>query len=227
MQNQRLSDAMKSIIIPKPILGLAGGEHAARQDDHSRQVEKDLIDGGFPKLHLRTLSSGSLDLYGEWNSKLVALETSLKKRGAIIALIGPRGTGKTQMAATAAYSSASERLRIGYSRSARYCRVMEFFMAVKDSYNSSTSERDAFDPFTRPQLLVLDEVQVRNESKWEDNALTFLIDSRYGACLSTILISNQTVDGFQSSMGDSIMSRISETGIIIMCNWKSFREAAR
>lgn len=196
-------------------------------------VAKEMRDGGFPQMHRDTYLTGESSeptLFPQtnaWMAKRTILDVKLRNPGAVVALVGPRGTGKTQMATDAAFAYAMRIRERGMARACRYVRTMEFFMGVKDAYGTTTSERDVFDSFTIPPLLVLDEVQVRNESKWEDNALTYLIDTRYGACRRTILISNQTVEGFTASMGDSIMSRLSETGTIIPCEWQSFRMVKR
>lgn len=159
----------------------------------------------------------------DWSRRLAMLIEKARVPGAIIALIGKRGTGKTQMACACAYEISKARIMLGEGVSCMYSRTMDFFMRVKDSYSSDSSEASSFASFLYPRLLVLDEVQVRNESRWEDNCLTYLLDRRYGACKSTILISNQQADEFARSVGDSIMDRLGETGLIIMCNWPSFR----
>jgi hypothetical protein len=199
------------------------------RDEITRSINKEMTDGGFPTLHMNAHLSGSV-MEGcfpqgpAWAEKLATLNMCVGRKGCIVALVGPRGTGKTQMATSASHRFAFDQMaRRRFSKACRYARAMELFMSVKDSYSASTSERDSFDAFTRPLLLVLDEVQVRNESKWEDNALTFLLDTRYGDGKRTILISNQTVDGFTESIGDSVASRITETGAILPCDWPSFR----
>lgn len=218
MQPRKLSDVMPDF----PHRNIAVAPQGEMNDD-AKQVFKALTDGGFPALHQRTYREGRLS-GGEWAMKAEILHNHIAScDGCLVALVGPRGTGKTQMATVAAAKYQKRMIPKGLVGIARYVRTMEFFMAVKDAYASSTSERDAFEPYTRPRLLVLDEVQVRNESKWEDNALTYLVDTRYGDCKKTILISNQTPEGFSESMGDSIMSRLSESGSVILCNWKSFR----
>lgn len=235
MPTRSLSDVMSpGTAIPplQPPLRLATEDEVAKRAraEQAARVEKILNDGGFPLMHRQAHKTGQvaesrLPQCAEWNAKLESIERLLREPGAIVALVGPRGTGKTQMATVAAYDLAARYLEKGFANSCKYARAVEFFMAVKDSYSSSSSEMEAFAPFVVPKLLVIDEVQVRNGTPWEDNAITYLVDSRYSDCKATVLISNQTVDGFRSSMGDSIMSRLSETGRILLCGWASFRGA--
>lgn len=187
-----------------------------------REARKELIDAGFPALHRERKELNGV----KWKARFsTAWEYISNRRGAIIALVGPRGTGKTQMATELARRFLPIWIAKGFQRQARYCRVMDFFMAIKESYGEKGgTESDAFFPFIQPRLLVLDEVQVRNGTGWEDNALTYLLDRRYGEQRSTILISNLSVDSFEKSIGDSILSRMKESGAVIVCNWESFRQ---
>jgi len=61
---------------------------------------------------------------------------------------------------------------------------------------------------------------------WEDRMLTALVDYRYSQKRDTVLISNLKRDEFETSMGNSILSRMVEAGGIIECGWPSFRSPA-
>ena len=187
-----------------------------------REARKELIDAGFPALHRERKELNGVKWQAHFST---AWEYISNRRGAIVALVGPRGTGKTQMATELARRFIPIWIAKGFQRQARYCRVMDFFMAIKESYGEKGgTESDAFFPFIQPRLLVLDEVQVRNGTGWEDNSLTYLLDRRYGEQRSTILISNLSVDSFEKSIGDSILSRMKESGAVIVCNWESLRQ---
>ncbi len=149
---------------------------------------------------------------------------TLKQRlgtGAVLALIGPRGTGKTQLGCDLICEATT-----GRGMSARYAKAIEFFMGIKATFqrNAEETEKAVIDRFRRPALLVLDEISSRGETEWEDRLFDHLIDERYGAKKDTILIGNfVTVRDFDASVGPSIASRLSETGGVIDCNWASFR----
>ena len=138
--------------------------------------------------------------------------------GIILSLIGNRGTGKTRMACECIYEYIER-----HSKPALYLTAMDFFVEVKDSYQTSMSEQDILSRMTRPGLLVIDEVQERGQTEWEDRLLTHMINKRYAGLKDTILISNQTKHEFSESIGTSIASRMKETGGIIVCDWPSFR----
>lgn len=159
-------------------------------------------------------------LPGPWADKLKDLEGQVGK-GCLLALLGKRGTGKTQMAV--------ELIRITcvQGRSARYTTALRFFMSLKDSYRVGTTESAVLNKYLKPHLLVIDEAQERGETGWEDRLLGSLVDSRYGAMRDTVLVSNLSRREFERAIGSSIMSRMSETGGIIECNWPSFRDTSK
>lgn len=159
-----------------------------------------------------------------WSRTLDRVKAQLKIPGATVALVGPRGTGKTQLAYAAAHDHITRRMSYGVNQATRYCRVLDFFMTVKATYNDSErNEQGAIASFASPTLLVLDEVQVRFETAWESMQLTHLMDTRYGRFASTILISNLLPSVFEEAMGESIMDRLRETGTVYECDWPSFR----
>ncbi len=154
----------------------------------------------------------------EWNRCLAHVSKKLGS-GFILALVGGRGTGKTQMAVELIEQS------VGALRYARYALAMDFFIKIKATYrkDSNDDEGDILSQFCGPKLLVVDEIQERAESQWEDRLMTHLINRRYNDVKDTLLISNLNKEEFISSVGSSIASRLNETGGIIVCNWKGFR----
>ena len=144
-------------------------------------------------------------------------EIGALNNGYIVALLGQRGTGKTQMAVQIM------RQHISRLRSAFYTAALDIFLSVRDANRTQTSEKQALSKYVVPYLLVIDECQERGETPFEDRMLTYIIDSRYGGLHNTILISNQTSAEFEKSMGSSVLSRMQETGGIKLFNWSSFR----
>jgi DNA replication protein DnaC len=106
----------------------------------------------------------------------------------------------------------------------RYTRAMDAFLTIRKSYSTGGSEFDAMKRFTDPRLLVIDEMQERSDTPFEDRVLVNIIDNRYGRMLDTVLIANSTPEQFAKAVGPSIYSRASEVGAVVECNWPSFRE---
>lgn len=152
--------------------------------------------------------------------------TALLGNGSIIALVGPRGTGKTQLAAELIRTTIRESTYSAPNYTPEwtcYMTATQFFMRVKGSYDGKENEREILKDLTTPPILVIDELHERKCSEWENSLLTTLIDTRYGYERDTILISNQDRDDFVQNIGQSAADRMNEGGGIIEMNWKSFR----
>jgi DNA replication protein DnaC len=143
------------------------------------------------------------------------------KRGSgfLVALVGIRGNGKTQMGVELIRANAESGVK------SRFCSAMEFFMEIKAGYrNDSKAEKEVIADFCRPSLLVIDEIGQRSESDWENRLLFEMINRRYNDLKDTLLISNQDETQIKQALGPSIVSRINETGGLIPCTWESFRK---
>jgi DNA replication protein DnaC len=141
--------------------------------------------------------------------------------GFLIALIGRRGPGKTQIAEQAIVIATS------MQRSALYVRAMTIFLDLRATFKSEAdSEASIVERYRTPKLLVIDEMQERGETPWEDRMLNHLIDLRYGDMSDTLLVANLTRKALAKSLGESISERLRETGGIIECTWASFRKAS-
>lgn len=185
-------------------------EKKKRQRDDT--IESLLRHAGIRARHHGAVKSRS-EVWNKCLQKLIARIGS----GAIIALVGERGTGKTQLAVSCIRAACRSELQ------AVYTTAMDIFIDLRDAYKLQESERAVLLRFQRPALLVIDEAQERGESAWEDRMLTALIDYRYSQMRDTIIISNLKRTDFEASMGSSIVSRMVETGGIVECNWPSFR----
>jgi hypothetical protein len=137
------------------------------------------------------------------------------QKNGIVVFYGKRGGGKTRMAAELA-------VRVGGSQ---YRTAMRFFLEVRATFrkNSERSEMEIIDELSKSELLVLDEIQERGETAFEDRLLTHIIDARYAAMKPTIMIANLTKQELAQALGDSIVSRATENGISIEFNWPSYR----
>lgn len=157
-------------------------------------------------------------LSGEWFETKDALISKLGS-GFTVALVGGRGNGKTQIGV-----ELIRHLSRDYKQS-RYCTAFEFFMEVKAGYNDQGgTEKEVIRSFQNPILLVIDEISKRSESEWENRLLYELINRRYNDMKDTLIISNQDGATLEEALGDSIVSRMRETGGIIECVWDSFRK---
>jgi len=159
-----------------------------------------------------------------WKSHVAAGATTL-------IVYGDRGLGKTWIATYWAFLRGQAGQDPGIYRTA-----YDLFLDLRQSWrsNSTQSEKEAMDTYKRVPFLVLDQMhQCRalgqttdNAAMWERLALADLLDYRYRENKTTILILTATTPEEVAGCFDSdILSRVKETGGLVACNWKSYRDA--
>ncbi len=171
---------------------------------------------------------------GWWTHYRLALATI--DSGGIVVMYGAHGTGKTRMSWELAkkYKPKDATVSIGgvgwttgrRDRPAIYTTAMNLFTSIKSSYspNSEKSEKEVILEYCEAALLVIDEVQVRGETKFEDDKLTAIIDARYMEGMPTMIISNYTREKLAASLSPAVLDRIRENGCGLNFNWTSFRK---
>ena len=167
---------------------------------------------------MRRINMAIYQKHKQWAQKWEALMDVVDARG-IVAILGNRGSGKTAMAVAAMKDQMNQGI------DSYYCKLADFFIDIKDSFDRpDVTQRSVIERYASPQVLVVDEAHNRSESQWENTLFTHLVDVRYDAKRTTIMISNQKRDEFRKSVGASIYDRLCETGGVIECGWGSFRK---
>lgn len=142
---------------------------------------------------------------------------------AMVALLGPRGGGKTALAVGLL------NLAISQQRFVLYVRALDFFQELRAGFSErGPGEWAIACRHARPAILVVDELAVRSHTQYEADNLTTLLERRTSDGKATILISNEQPAAFVQAIGESVAQRLGAMGRIISCNWPSFRaEEAR
>ena len=186
---------------------------------------------GFPKRY-----DDAPPATGEGWLKNYSKALSSTDSGGITILHGGYGTGKTRMAWEVARAHKPKRPSIsvgavGWSKITKprpmiYTTAMNLFTTIKSTYSalSGKVEKKVIDDYCEAALLVIDEVQVRGETKFEDDKLTSIIDARYAADMPTILISNYTWERLATTLSPAVIDRFEENGIALKFDWDSFRK---
>ena len=221
---QPISDVLPSVLAsslspPRPS---ATFEPKAETPERRRErAVAFLTECGVPRRHCEAFDS--VDLAGPWGEKYASLKAA-RGSGFLVALLGDRGTGKTQMGARLMLAAGA----VPDAEKPRYVRAMDWFIDIRRAFRpDGPSEADVLKAWYAPTLLVIDEIHLRGETAWEDRLLANLIDHRYGDMRDTLIISNLKWDAFAASVDPSIVSRLGETGGKIECNWPSFRSLPR
>lgn len=135
-------------------------------------------------------------------------------------MLGNPGTGKNMLAACICQSVATQ----GFS--VIHTTAMKLIRKIKESWGKKAeiSEQDAINQFSKPDLLVIDEVGVQYGSETEKILLFEVINERYEAMKPTIVISNLGTADVETFLGARIMDRFHEgKSAVLEFTWESYR----
>lgn len=156
-------------------------------------------------------------------SKVASALRGLAQSPRIIALCGAGvyQVGKTHL------SCAAVNLLCNAGRSARYARAMDIFTQIKSTFGAASKRSliEVDEEFRKYDLLVIDELQVRSGTDWEENLLRAIIDIRSAELRSTILIANLKRETLLDYLGPAISKRINKRGGgAFTCAWPEFSQ---
>lgn len=141
------------------------------------------------------------------------------KAGTNLLMLGTPGTGKTHLA-VAILRDVIERHKI----TGVYTSAARMFRRIKSTFgDSDETETQAIEVYTKPHLLVLDEIGVSYGSDAELNYLFDIMNERYEQCLPTIIVSNIQPDEMGAWMGDRVVDRLRESSRMMLFDWESAR----
>jgi len=174
-------------------------------------------------------NDGQKKAYGFVSEYLKNLDENLKT-GKSALFCGKPGTGKTHLAIALGVevilSNKSDNVR---NAPVLFTTVLKALRRVKDTWNKSIDETEtqALKVFTKPDLLILDEVGVQFGSDTEKLILFDIINGRYEDRKPTILVSNLMLEDVKKYLGDRIFDRLREDGgEYIPFDWESHRGKA-
>lgn len=155
-----------------------------------------------------------------------ALRQADEINGQSVLLYGPPGTGKTHLACAAgAFFGA-----FYGTDSVIYANAADIVRTVRDTYgdDAELTEKEAFQRFTNPKLLIMDEVGVGKDSDHSRETLHTVISKRYDKRLPTIFITNANAKDFRAAIMERAWDRLQEDGgLQIKMAWDSFRTTPR
>jgi DNA replication protein DnaC len=143
--------------------------------------------------------------------------------GRSVVMAGPPGTGKTHLAC----AMITAIIKSGHT--AIYTSVLDAARDVKSTYGNQptrfASELEAYQHYTAPDVLVIDEVGVQYQTDAEAIIVWEIINRRYNDMKVTILISNETWDEMTAKLGERIMDRMRDSnGLYLPFVWESYRQ---
>jgi DNA replication protein DnaC len=188
-----------------------------RQDEIAAQER--YLAARVPLRYRETTTDSKADGWATAYSTVVA---AVATRGAIVVITGEHGTGKTHLACEAI------RWACWHGWTARYETWPDIARRWREAITGAEegSERSIVADLDRAMLLVIDEIDIGKEGDFGDRSMRELLDRRYRNLRSTILLSNLDAKALTKKLDPSVLSRIQETGGIVVCDWPSFRRRA-
>jgi DNA replication protein DnaC len=142
-----------------------------------------------------------------------------------IVMTGKNGTGKTHLACAAIHALGG-----------KIMTMYEISTSIRATYGPCAQYDELYlvDSYSRLPLFVIDEIGRTKGSDTEANWLSYIIDKRHVRGLPTILISNKhtrktcpnngCADCLENYIGEDIMSRLCEDGILLKFTGDDYRK---
>lgn len=146
-----------------------------------------------------------------------------QKRGRSLVMTGKPGTGKTHLACAIAREAMKTSRRVVFTTAA------EVVMSVRATYrrDSELSEMDVLDRFRNANMLVIDEIGAQNGDEHGKTILFDILNYRYAEMLPTVICSNLSEKNLTDVLGERLMDRFAQTGVISAMDWQSWRRQGK
>ncbi|ELP5715213.1 DNA replication protein DnaC [Enterobacter roggenkampii] len=132
---------------------------------------------------------------------------------------GNPGTGKNHLAA----AICNELLLRG--KSVLIITVADIMSAMKDTFsNRETSEEQLLNDLSNVDLLVIDEIGVQTESRYEKVIINQIVDRRSSSKRPTGMLTNHKLEEMKRLLGDRVIDRMMlGDSLYVIFDWESYR----
>lgn len=167
---------------------------------------------GVPARHSATVAAGlTVESWPEQDQPAVRRVVEALAANGLVALLGPWGSGKTQLAAWCIYGCCTS-----WGRPALYRRWADLIAEIRgEAYKDGGSDSRPLARLTNLGLLVIDEI---HERRWTDDENLWLgrvLDHRYGAMRPTILVANLIPSELRNVLSPAVIDRMREGGAVV------------
>ena len=201
-----------------------GEIHAAAlaRENRAMKMQRTFNRSGIRPLHQNcSFENYRVECEGQMNALSKARQYVEEFDGNIASFIfsGKPGTGKNHLAA----AICNELLLRG--KSVLIITVADIMSAMKETFsNRETSEEQLLNDLSNVDLLVIDEIGMQTESRYEKVIINQIVDRRSSSKRPTGMLTNSNIDEMNKLLGERVMDRMrlgNSLGVIF--NWESYR----
>ena len=101
----------------------------------------------------------------------------------------------------------------------------DIMSAMKDTFsNRETSEEQLLNDLSNVDLLVIDEIGVQTESRYEKVIINQIVDRRSSSKRPTGMLTNHNIDEMTRLLGERVMDRMKlGNSLYVIFDWESYR----
>lgn len=185
------------------------------------EIKNNFYRSGIKKLHMNcTFKNYNVECTGQ----KIALDKSkeyLKEfeyGTANFIFSGKPGTGKNHLTAAIGKELILKR------KSVIIITISDLMTNIKFNFINNIPEKNLLNTLSTVDLLVIDEIGIQIESRYEKMIINQIVDRRSSSKLKTGMLSNLDVSGMSNILGDRVIDRMKlGKGFWVCFNWESYR----
>ncbi|HCR2003611.1 TPA: DNA replication protein DnaC [Enterobacter cloacae subsp. dissolvens] len=195
---------------------------ALARENRAMKMQRTFNRSGIRPLHQNcSFDNYKIETNGQMNALAAARQYVDEFDGNIASFIfsGKPGTGKNHLAA----AICNELLLRG--KSVLIITVADIMSAMKDTFsNRETSEEQLLNDLSNVDLLVIDEIGVQTESRYEKVIINQIVDRRSSSKRPTGMLTNHNIDEMTRLLGERVMDRMKlGNSLYVIFDWDSYR----
>ncbi|BAH82892.1 DNA replication protein DnaC [Candidatus Ishikawella capsulata] len=193
------------------------------QENQAMKMQRIMGRSGIRELHMNcSFDNYHIENSGQYKALQMARQYSEQFETNIGSFVfsGRPGTGKNHLAAAIGTDL------IMKGKTVIIVTVADLMSNMKDTFNNTNNltEERLLNDFSKVDLLVIDEIGIQTESRYEKVIINQIVDRRSSSKRPTGMLSNLDYSGMSILLGERVMDRMRlGNSIWVRFNWDSYR----